>query len=68
MSTKFLSSNDVRARYGGRSQMWIHRKIKDENSGFPAPTYIGRLRFWKLEDLEKWERDCAARSNKRDAA
>ena len=45
----------VRQRYGGRSHMWIERRLRD-NSGFPAPIYIGRLRFWRLADLEEYER------------
>jgi predicted DNA-binding transcriptional regulator AlpA len=57
----FLSSRQVRQRYGGRSQMWLHRRLHD-NSGFPRPVYLGRQRFWKLEDLERWEREQAAKS------
>ena len=45
----------VRARYGDVSAMWVERRLRDE-SGFPKPHYIGRLRFWRLSDLIAWER------------
>jgi hypothetical protein len=38
--------------------MWIARRLKD-GSGFPKPVYIGKLRFWRLADLEAWERTLA---------
>ncbi len=40
--------------------MWIERRLKDD-SGFPAPVYIGRLRFWRLHELEKWEHGLATK-------
>ena len=51
----------VRARYGDRSHMWIERRLHDD-SGFPKPRYIGRLRFWALEELEAWERTLATKT------
>ena len=54
----FLTTAKVRERYGV-SAMWIVRRLTDK-SGFPRPTYLGRLRFWKLADLEAWERARAA--------
>lgn len=51
----FLSSAQVMQRYGGVSHMWIVRKMRDE--GMPSPVrFGGRLRFWKVADLERWER------------
>ena len=49
----FLKATQVRARYGGCSHMWIERRQKD--AGFPAATYFGGLRFWKLSELENWD-------------
>ena len=57
----FLTSAQVRARYGGVSHMWIERRLADE-SAFPKPIKMGRLRFWKLADLETWERTQAKKS------
>jgi predicted DNA-binding transcriptional regulator AlpA len=53
----FLNAAKVMTRYGV-GHMWIVRRLKD--SDFPKPTYLGRNRFWKLADLEGWERAQAA--------
>jgi hypothetical protein len=52
---EYVSSKQLRTRYGGRSHMWIERLLKADPD-FPKPIYIGRLRFWKLPELETWER------------
>lgn len=51
----FLKARQVRARYGDVSHMWLVRRQKD--AGFPSPTILGGIRFWKLSDLERWEKD-----------
>ena len=51
----FLKARQVRARYGDVSHMWLVRRQKDV--GFPSPTILGGIRFWKLSDLERWEKD-----------
>jgi predicted DNA-binding transcriptional regulator AlpA len=55
----FLPARDVRKRYGGASDMWLWRRLHNPASQFPQPTYFGRFRFWRLSDLEAWERACA---------
>ncbi len=50
----FLKARQVRARYGDVSHMWLVRRQKDD--GFPSPTILGGIRFWKLTDLERWEK------------
>lgn len=50
----YLKASAVRHRYGDCSGMWITRRIAD--AGFPEPTYFGGLRFWKLSELERWDR------------
>lgn len=51
----YLTAAAVRARYGNVSHMWLVRKIRDD--GFPPPVrFGGRLRFFKLSELERWER------------
>src|ERR1019366_4546840 len=57
--TSYLTAGQVRVRYGSCSHMWLIRRMQD--SGFPAPAYFGRRRFWRLSDLESWERDQAAK-------
>ena len=51
----FLKARQVRARYGDVSHMWLVRRKRD--AGFPSTTIFGGIRFWKLSDLERWERD-----------
>jgi predicted DNA-binding transcriptional regulator AlpA len=52
---KYIRVAPLRARYGGVSDMWIARKTRD--FGFPAPVYLGgRDRFWRLDELEQWDR------------
>jgi predicted DNA-binding transcriptional regulator AlpA len=51
----FLSARQIQERYGNVSRMWPYRRMAD--SGFPKPEKLGgRLRFWKLADLERWEK------------
>ncbi|MBR0796105.1 hypothetical protein JQ615_11965 [Bradyrhizobium jicamae] len=54
-----IPTSDVRARYGGRSHMWIERRLKDDPT-FPRPIYIARMRYWRLAELIAWERAKAA--------
>jgi hypothetical protein len=56
----YLSAPQVLARYGGRSHMWLERKLETEPR-FPRPIYFGRLRFFRIADLERYERECATR-------
>lgn len=51
----YLKAAQVRHRYGECSDMWVRRRIRD--AGFPEPTFLGGLRFWKLRDLERWDRE-----------
>ena len=54
----FLRSGAVRRRYGNASDMWLHRRLRDD-SGFPQPIVIGYTRYWRLSDLEAWEKQRA---------
>ena len=60
-SPEYVTSNQIRQRYGGRSHMWVEHQLKDDPA-FPRPTYLGRLRYWKLSELEAWERKRACMS------
>jgi predicted DNA-binding transcriptional regulator AlpA len=64
---KLISASDVRRRYGGVSQMWIHRRLLD-GSGFPRPVYIGALRFWRISELVAWEKTLPRANPKSTAA
>ncbi|MGO9684618.1 MAG: hypothetical protein ACLP0B_14955 [Steroidobacteraceae bacterium] len=56
----YLSAPQVCARYGGRSHMWLERLLA-RDPDFPRPQYFGRLRFFKIAELETYERLCATR-------
>jgi len=60
----FLPARRVWERYGV-TDMTIHRWIRDERMNFPQPVYIGRFRYWKLAELQVWER---SRLRQREAA
>jgi hypothetical protein len=51
----WISAQQVLARFGGRSEMWLHRKLTME-ADFPRPMYSGRLRFFRLDELEQYEK------------
>ncbi len=57
----FVKMADLRVRYGGVSHMWVERRLKSDAT-FPRPALlVGKRRFWRLNDLEAWERSAAAR-------
>jgi predicted DNA-binding transcriptional regulator AlpA len=60
LENTLLGIQRVRARYGDVSTMWIERRLRDD-SGFPKPVYIGRLRFWRIAELQAWERTLATK-------
>jgi predicted DNA-binding transcriptional regulator AlpA len=62
-SRSYLSSQDVRRRYGNVSVMSIWRWLHDDKLKFPKPRLcIKGRRYWLEGDLIAWERQRAARS------
>lgn len=55
-TTLYLTAGQVRLRYGGRSDMWLHRNLHRPDSGFPRPLRLNGRRYWLLADLESYER------------
>jgi hypothetical protein len=55
----YLTAPQTCERYGGRSHMWLSR-ILSRDETFPRPYYFGRLRYFKIAELEQWERAKAA--------
>jgi hypothetical protein len=50
----FLTSKQVRRRYGDRSEMWLNRNLKAKR--LPDPDLlIGSTRYWRLRTLLKFE-------------
>jgi len=60
----FLPGPQVCARYQ-RSDMTIHRWLNDPELNFPRPTYFGRYRYWRIDELERWEVEQARKPNGR---
>jgi hypothetical protein len=58
----YLSAQQLLARYGGRSEMWLNRKLTME-ADFPRPMYSGRLRFFRLDELEQYEKAMVVRGH-----
>ncbi|WP_442577914.1 helix-turn-helix transcriptional regulator [Mesorhizobium sp. ASY16-5R] len=58
---EYLPARGVWERYG-KSSMTLHRWLADERMNFPKPVYFGRFRFWRLSELETWERQQVAKS------
>ena len=59
-SQVFLTSKQVRQRYGNISQQWLWQRQQPE-SDFPQPIRIQGRRFWKLQDLENYEASLASK-------
>lgn len=58
----YLTSNEVRARFCGISDMTLWRWLQDERLGFPRPLIINRRRFFRLDQIEAFEKHRAAMS------
>lgn len=51
---RYINSTALRQRYGGVSDMWVWRRLKEDPT-FPKPEYIAKRRFWKLSELDAWD-------------
>src|ERR1035437_3321534 len=56
----YISAPQVCDRYGGRSHMWLGRKLQNDTQ-ISRTRYFGRLRFFEISELENYERTSAAR-------
>jgi hypothetical protein len=52
----YLTSKQVRERYGNVSDMTIWRWSRDEALGFPQPEYINGRRYWNAAGLDTFDR------------
>jgi predicted DNA-binding transcriptional regulator AlpA len=62
----YLTAAQVRQRYGV-TDMTLWRWLHDERVKFPHPYYFSRFRYWKLSDLQDFEKS-ARRLTRRAAA
>jgi predicted DNA-binding transcriptional regulator AlpA len=55
---RYLSSNQLRERWGGVSHMFLQRRVH-EDPRFPKPRkFGGRIRFWLETEIEEYEAAC----------
>lgn len=52
---KFITANDVCARYGKITSMTLHRWLANPDIAFPRPVRIGKLRFWEIAALDAYD-------------
>ena len=62
----YLSSTQLRQRYGNVSSMSVWRWVNHPTLGFPKPITIQRRNYWDESALEEWERKTAASASSRD--
>jgi hypothetical protein len=51
----WMTSTQLRARYGNRSHMWIVRNLKN-NPDFPRPSYHGRMQIFSVKEFDEYDR------------
>lgn len=56
---QMVGTKKVRARYDNVCARTIDRWIADDELGFPRPTMINGRRYWRLGELQQWERERA---------
>lgn len=52
----YLSLAAVAKRFGDLNPRTVKRWLLDPDLGFPKPLVVGKRRFFKLKELEKWEK------------
>lgn len=50
---RLINAAAVRDFFGGVSDMWIHRRLRDDGA-FPPPFRIQGRRFWRLDELRAY--------------
>jgi hypothetical protein len=55
VDAKWMTSNQLRARYGNRSHMWLYRNLRN-NPEFPQPSFQGRLMMFSVKEFDEYDR------------
>jgi hypothetical protein len=58
---RWITSKQLRAYFGGLSDMWVVRKIRDDPD-FPRPRYNGHMKFFSVAEIEAYEKKLATQS------
>jgi predicted DNA-binding transcriptional regulator AlpA len=56
LDNRLMTSAQVRATFGGISDMAIWRWLHDPKVAFPAPIYINKRRFWNASEIDAFRR------------
>jgi len=59
---RFLTTAQIRQLWGNCSHMTIERKLRSDPN-FPKAMRLGRIRLFRLEDIESYERSKIVGSN-----
>lgn len=51
---RLIRASDVRDLLGGVSDMYLWRRLHDDET-FPKPIYIRKRRFWREADVLAWQ-------------
>ena len=57
----WITSRQLLSRYGGRSDMWLWRKLRDDPD-FPRPRYHGHLKMFNVAALDDYEKKLTTES------
>ncbi|WP_127143186.1 helix-turn-helix transcriptional regulator [Pelagibacterium montanilacus] len=52
---RYLTATEVRARFGGISDMTLWRWLEDDSLNFPRPMKVRNRRLFKEQDIIDWE-------------
>ena len=64
----YITATELRARFGGRSEVWLWRLVNDARAAFPKPVIVRRYRYWRMSEIEAWEEANRAKSKPREAS
>jgi predicted DNA-binding transcriptional regulator AlpA len=51
----YITAPQLRARFGGRSDVWLWRLLNDNQANFPRPVMVRNVRYFRLDEIEAWE-------------
>ncbi len=51
----YITAPQLRARFGGRSDVWLWRLLRDARANFPRPVKVRSYRYFRLSEIEAWE-------------
>ncbi|WEJ32002.1 DNA-binding protein [Devosia sp. SD17-2] len=59
-ASRYLTAHQVRARFGGISDMTLWRWLQDPKLSFPKPMVVNRRRLFLEREIVAWEAERAA--------